>query len=207
MVRTRARAGAILQRDEVWLFIAFVLVYAFTSGVLLTEPSLTPLFPYLAESFAHGRTYLITPPPFQHDLMLFEGRQYVPGGPLPALAYVPVKLLRGTPVGLADATVTVVWGALNVVLVYRMLSRLAERVKISRAAKLALCVAFGAGTPHLYLASMGNVWSTAHVCAVTFVCLYASETLGKGRPWLAGLWLGLAGLARPTCWFACPFFL
>jgi hypothetical protein len=56
------------------------------------------------------------------------------------------------------------------------------------------------------VASLGTVWFTAHVCAVTFVCLYAREVLGRNRAWLAGLWLGLAGLARPTCWFAFPFF-
>ena len=201
------RPGAILRRDELWLFVAFVLVYWISAGCLLTEPSVAPYYLYLAESFLHGHTYLITAPPTTYDLMFFEGHAYIPGGPLPTLAHIPVVLLRGTPVGFPDAILTSVWGALNVVLVYTVLDRLGRRVEVTRAAKLALAVVFGAGTSHWYVASMGNVWSTAHVCAVTFVCLYANEVLGRNRPGLAGLWLGLAGLSRPPCWFAFPFFL
>jgi hypothetical protein len=196
-----------LRRDELWLFVAFVLLYWLTAGVLLTEPSVAPYYVYLAESFLQGHTYLITPPPTTYDLMFFQNHAYIPGGPLPTFAFVPVVLIRGTPVGFPDAALTSLWGAINVVLVYTALDRLGRRVRVTRATKLALAILFGAGTPHWYVASMGNVWSTAHVCAVTFVSLYAIEVLGRNRPCLAGLWLGLGGLARPPCWFAFPFFV
>jgi hypothetical protein len=150
--------------------------------------------------------YLVTPPPTGYDLLLFDGDQYVPGGPLPALVFIPFVWLRGTPAGFPDAAVTSVWGAFNVVLVYALLEQLERWVRVSRGMRLALAIVFGAGTPHWYVASLGTVWFTAHVCAVTFVCLYAREVLGRNRAWLAGLWLGLAGLARPTSWFAFPFF-
>jgi hypothetical protein len=114
--------------------------------------------------------------------------------------------LRGTPLGFPDAAVTIFWGACNVVLVYALLGRVGRWVPMSRGTRLALTIVFGAGTPFWYVTSLGTVWFTAHVCAVTFVCLYAYEVLGRNRAGWAGLWLGLAGLARPTCWFAFPFF-
>lgn len=195
-----------MHRDELWLFLGSVILYGLTAGRLLKHPSIAPYYVYLAESLLKGHTYLVTPPPTGYDLLLFNGRQYVPGGPLPALVFVPLVWLRGTPAGFPDAAVTSVWGACNVVLVYALLARLGQHTRVSRGARLALAVVFGAGTPHWYVASLGTVWFTAHVCAVTFVCLYAREVLGRNRAWLAGLWLGLAGLARPTCWFAFPFF-
>ncbi len=204
--KIRLRLGAILRRDELWLFLGFVILYGFTAAHLLAHPSIAPYYVYLAESFLEGHTYLVTHPPTGYDLLLFGGRAYVPGGPLPALAFIPFVWLRGTPAGFPDAAVTSVWGACNVVLVYVLLSRLECWLRVSRGVRLALAVVFGAGTPHWYVASLGTVWFTAHVCAVTFVCLYGCEVLGRNRAWLAGLWLGLAGLARPTCWFAFPFF-
>lgn len=205
--RIRPWLGGFLRRDELWLFLSFVILYGITAGHLLKYPSIAPHHVYLAESFLKGHTYLVTPPPSGYDLLLFGGRQYVPGGPLPALVFMPFVWLRGTPASFPDAAVTSVWGACNVVLVYALLGRLGRWVRVSRGVRLALAVVFGAGTPHWYVASLGTVWFIAHVCAVTFVCLYACEVLGRGRAGLAGLWLGLAGLARPTCWFAFPFFV
>jgi hypothetical protein len=190
-----------------WLFLGFAVLYGLSAGRLLRHPSIAPYYVYLAESFLEGETHLVTPPPAGYDLMVYEGRVYVPGGPLPALAFMPFVWLRGSAFGFADATVTCVWGALNVVLVYVLMGRLSRWVRVSQSARLALAIAFGAGTPHWYVASLGSVWFTAHVAAVTFVCLYACEVLGRNRTGLAGLWLGLAGLARPTCWFAFPFFV
>lgn len=43
--------------------------------------------------------------------------------------------------------------------------------------------------------------------AVLFTLLFVRETLTDQRPWLAGLWLGLAALSRPTLLFAATFFL
>jgi hypothetical protein len=204
--RIRRWLGAVLPRDEFWLFLGFVVLYGLTASHLLKHPSIAPYYVYLAESLLKGHTHLTTSPPTGYDLLLFNGRQYVPGGPLPALAFVPFVWLRGTPAGFPDAAVTSTWGACNVVLVYALLGRLGRWVRTSRELRVALAIAFGAGTPHWYVASLGTVWFTAQTCAVTFVCLYACEVLGRNRAWLAGLWLGLAGLARPTCWFAFPFF-
>lgn len=204
--RMGSRIRLWLGRDELWLFLVFVVLYAFTAGHLLKNPSIAPYYAYLAESFLKGRAHLITPPPTGYDLLIFDGRQYVPGGPLPALPFIPFVWLRGGPADFPDAAVTCVWGACNVVLIYVLLRRLGRWTQMSRGTRLALAMTFGAGTPHWYIASLGTVWFTAHLCAVTCMCLYAGEVLGRNRAWMAGLWLGLAGLARPTCWFAVPFF-
>lgn len=202
----RLRTWISSHRDQIGLFIGFMILYAITAGRSLKYPSVTPHYAYLAESLLHGVTYFISPIDSIYDPLIFEGQQYSSGGPLPSLAYIPIILLRGTPQGFPDAVVTVVWGALNVVLVYNLLGKLGQWTPVSRETKLALSIVFGAGTPHWYLASLGTMWFAAHVAAVTFVCLYAGEVIGRNRGWQAGLWLGLAGLARPTSWFAFPFF-
>jgi len=70
-----------------------------------------------------------------------------------------------------------------------------------------LCVLLGLGTPLWYCAALGSVWYTAHVAAVTCLCLYALEVTGRNRPLLAGLWLGLGFLARAPVMFAFPLSL
>ena len=73
--------------------------------------------------------------------------------------------------------------------------------------KIWLSVLLGLGTPLWYCATLGSVWYTAHVAAITCVCLYALEVLGKNRPALAGLWLGLGFLARAPVLLAFPLTL
>lgn len=184
----------------------FAALYSISAGRMLKHPSIAPYYVYMAESLLKGHFHLVTPPPTGYDLINFGGHQYIAPFPLPALMFMPFVWLRGTPTGFPDAAVTSIWGAFNVVLIYVLLGRLRRWMHVSRKTRLALTVLFGAGTSHWYVSALSSMWFTAHVCAVTCVCLYAIEVLGRNRAWLAGLWLGLAGLARPSCWFAFPFF-
>jgi hypothetical protein len=198
--------AALLRRPwsaiPVRLFVIFIAIYGFTAGVSLGRHSLAPHFVYLAESFLHGHLDLLHVPDPPYDLTLFAGRWYVSFPPLPALLMVPLVAICGLAV--SDVAFSVVLGAANVSLLYAVLSRLEawnSRVKTW------LCVLLGLGTPLWYCAALGSVWYTAHVAAVTCLCLYALEVTGRNRPLLAGLWLGLGFLARAPVLFAFPLSL
>lgn len=181
------------------LFVTFLLIYALTAGISLGRHSLAPHFVYLAESFLHGRLHLLHVPSPPYDLTSFEGRWYVSFPPLPALLMLPGVALRG--LRMSDIAFSVVLGALDVSLFYAVLSRIDDRRTRPR---IELCSLLGLGTPLWYCASLGSVWYTAHVVAVTCLCLYMLEVLGRNRPILAGLFLGLGSLARPPTILAFP---
>ena len=184
------------------LFVAFFIIYGLTAGISMRYHSPAPHFIYLAESFLHGRLDLIHVPAPPYDLTPFDGRWYVSFPPLPALLALPLVALRGLAV--SDIAFSVVLGALNVSLFYAVLMRLGIK---DRRLGIWMCVLLGLGTPLWYCAALGSVWYTAHVVAVTCLCLYALEALGRNRPFLAGLWLGLGFLARAPVLLAFPLSL
>ncbi|MCP4536775.1 MAG: hypothetical protein GY832_06485 [Chloroflexi bacterium] len=173
------------------LFVVFVVVYGLTAGASLGRHSLAPHFVYLAESFLHGRLDLLHVPEPPYDLTLFVGRWYVSFPPLPALLMLPLVAVHGLAV--SDIAFSVVLGAVNVSLFYVVLSRLETG---DQKLKTWLCVLMGLGTPLWYCAALGSVWYTAHVAAVTCLCLYALEATGRNRPLVMGFWLGAGFLAR-----------
>ena len=201
----------LLRSPALWLFVAFLTIYGLTAGVSLGRHSLAPHFVYLAESFLHGRLDLIHVPTPQYDLTLFEDRWYVSFPPLPALMLMPLVALHGLAV--SDVAFSVVMGALNIALFYAVLSRLGPgdsrlcRERSVERFRIWLCLLLGLGTPLWYCAALGSVWYTAHVVAVTCLCLYALEALGQNQPLLTGLWLGLGFLARAPVLLAFPLTL
>jgi len=192
----------LLRSPSLWLFFAFLAIYGLTAGISLSRHSLAPHFVYLAESFLHGRLDLIHTPASSYDLTPCEGRWYVSFPPLPALLMLPLVALRGLVV--SDVAFSVVLGAFNVSLFYAVLARSGiGDLKFG----IWLCLLMGLGTPLWYCAALGSVWYTAHVVAVTCLCLYALEVLGRNRPILTGLWLGLGFLARAPVLLAFPLTL
>ncbi|MDY6875519.1 MAG: hypothetical protein SWK90_04855 [Chloroflexota bacterium] len=192
----------LLRSPAPWLFFAFLVVYGLTAGISLNRHSLAPHFVYLAESFLHGHLDLIHAHATPYDLTPFEGHWYVSFPPLPALLMLPLVAFRGLDV--SDIAFSVIVGAFNVSLFYAVLTRL--RVWETKPG-IWLCLLMGLGTPLWYCAALGSVWYTAHVVAVTCLCLYALEALGQNRPILTGLWLGLGFLARAPVLLAFPLTL
>lgn len=185
-----------------WLFIAFLAIYGLTAGISLARHSLAPHFIYLAEAFLHGHLDLIHVPDPPYDMTPFAGRWYVSFPPLPALLMLPLVALRGLAV--SDIAFSVVVGAIDVALFWLVLQRLEMG---DWRWEIGLCVLLGLGTPLWYCAALGSVWYTAHVVAVGCLCLYALEALGRNRPLVAGLCLGLGFLARAPVLLACPLSL
>jgi hypothetical protein len=187
------------------VFVVFLVLYGVTAGVSLGRHSLAPHFVYLAESLLHGHLDLIHVPAPPYDLTHFEGRWYVSFPPLPALLMLPAVAIRGLDV--SDIAFSVVLGALSVSLFHAALVRQEAGGWGGcghPSARAWLCVLLGLGTPLWYCAALGSVWYTAHVVAVACLCLYAREVMGRNRPALAGLWLGMGFLARAPVLLAFP---
>jgi hypothetical protein len=184
------------------VFLLFLTIYGLTAGTSLGRHSLAPHFVYLAESFLHGRLDLRHVPDPPYDLTPFAGRWYVSFPPLPSLLMVLPVAIRGLAV--SDIAFSVLLGAISLVFLYIALTRLGIQ---DTEARIWLCLLLGLGTPLWYCAALGSVWYTAHVAAVTCLCLYSLEVVGQNRPILAGLWLGLGFLSRAPTLLAFPLSL
>jgi hypothetical protein len=158
---------------------------------------------YLALHFARGDLSVDTLPANYQDYVVWQGHKYLPLGFLPGVALIPALPFTRLGPSRVISWVGYLLTALNVWLFYRVLG-LAGIVGESR--MWALLLFFG-GTVYLSAAAAGSSWFFAHILATTLLLWAISEALGKGRAWLVGLALGLAGATRITLFFALPFFL
>lgn len=159
-------------------------------------------FNQLADALLHGTLHLPNPDG-THDLILFDGRWYVPFPPGPALFLLPWVAGFGT--GFDEVALSITIGAANVALMLCLLRSLARQQHSRLDAKgiAWLTALFAAGTVHWVSAATGTVSFLAHVCAVTGLTL-ALWQASERRPWLAGLGLAWAALCRPTTVLALP---
>ena len=191
----------ILKRNIfILVFIAALLFYGVSAGLKITKQSKTPQYVYLAYSFLQGKTNLLVLPKSTYDLIFFEGKWFVPGGITPALLLLPFVAIFGKT--FSDVLFGVFIGALNVAMMYSLLGRLAERIST----RFWLTILFAFGTVHWWLASVGSVWFNAQLVALLFMILFVRDAI-QNKPWLAGLWLGLAFLSRPPTLFSALFYL
>ncbi len=156
---------------------------------------------FLAQSLTHGRLDVDQVPPGIIDVIRWQGHNYLPFGPLPALLVIPFLPLLD--LGFDLSLVILLLSALNVWLLRNVLRRLQVTTEPLRWALLLFFV----GTSYFSTLIMPFSTWLAHVAVVTFMLLAVTETLGKRRPMLIGLFLGLAGLSRVTALFALPFFV
>jgi hypothetical protein len=159
-------------------------------------------FFYLADAFLHGRAWLdFRPGP--NDVIIIDGRFYVPFAPFPAIALMPVVALLGAVrADQVESGINALLAAGGVGLCWMLLGRLGVRRLVDR---FALTVLFGFSTQILWVTTRGGVWHTGHLIAtiLTFACLI--ELWGsRRRAWLVGLLAGAAFLTRAPLAFAVP---
>jgi hypothetical protein len=160
-------------------------------------------FFYLADAFLNGRTWLeFRPAP--NDVIIVGDRFYVPFGPFPAVALMPLVALIG-PVRAdeLETAINALLAAGGVGLCWMLLGRLSvDRLRD----RIALTVLFGFSTQILWITTRGGVWHTGQLIAtiLTFVCLV--EWFGRRRAWLIGLAAGAAFLSRAPLAFAIPVY-
>ena len=190
-------------RVDLILFAVSLIAYAICSGGMLAHQSLAPHFVYQADAFLHGQLAVRGRPPNLNDWVLKDGQWYVSFPPFPAVLMMPFVALWG--LELNDVWFTVVFGALNVALLYRLLRRVQDSRPEWEHAAFALI--FGFGTLAWSCAIRGEVWFTAETVGVTLTLLYLHAALQAKRPWLAGLAVACAAITRTPLAFSAVFFI
>ncbi|NLF64207.1 MAG: hypothetical protein GX579_06345, partial [Chloroflexi bacterium] len=185
-----ARITRLFQHPFVWTVLAFITYATAASGMWLQQ-SLAPHYIHLADALLHGQLHLLNTENL-YDLLVVGDRAYVAGSPLPAVLLMPIIALLN--VSFSDILFSIIVGAINVGLVHAIFHR------------PWLTILFGLATPHLYMAALGSVWLTAHLVALLFALPALYFGWRRERWLLAGVMLGLAGLARPSLWFGSVFF-
>lgn len=132
-------------------------------------------------------------------MAIVKDRAYVVFGPLPALPLMPLVAWRGP--AAPDVLVLVLTALFGIWCFHRLLVAVHGDDDPIRLACATLT--FALGTAMHYGAPMGNVWLHAQITATALQC-WALWMAAAGRPWLAGVALGLTVLTRSTVTLAAP---
>lgn len=132
-----------------------------------------------------------------------NGRWYVSFPPFPAVLMMPFVAIWG--LSFNDVAFTLVFTALNVPLLYRLLRRVQPQRTEWEHAVFALV--YGFGTLAWSCGIRGEVWFTAETIGVTLTLLYLHASLGARHPVLAGLAIGCGAITRTPLAFAAIFFV
>jgi hypothetical protein len=153
-----------------------------------------------AKSFLEGRLDI---PRYLHDAAVFKGKHYNPFPPFPAVLLLPFVALFGV-----NFTNTVLIGIAISILSFITLRRILERLDIESQSTLWILAAFFGGTAYWFcLVRSTHIWFFSHIIAVACILLAVDETLGKGRGFLAGCFIGMAFLSRQLTIFSVIFLL
>ena len=190
-------------RVDLILFAVSLIAYALSSGGMLAHQSLAPHFVYQADAFLHGQLAIRGRPPNLNDWVFLNGRWYVSFPPFPSVLMVPFVALFG--IALNDVWFTLVFAALNVPLLYRLL----RRVQPGRAEweHAAFALILGFGTLAWSCGIRGEVWYTAETVGVTLTLLYLHAAVEARHPVLAGLAVACAAITRTPLAFSAVFFV
>ena len=150
----------------------------------------------LADAFAHGRLDIATA---TADSVLFQGRNFVPAPPFPAVVLLPFAALFGaafktlllTPF-LGGATAAILFGVLR-------------RTGTSAATAAWLAAGFVFGSVYWPTVRLPGSTGFAHVVAVLCLLLALREAMGRQRGFIVGFLAGFACLSREFSVFALPF--
>lgn len=182
--------------------IIFFIVFAVYFFVNPHPSNLFQHFVFIADSFLHGHFDILNLPYHYGDYISVNNKTYFQYAPAPALVLLPLVYLFKT--NLSQTYVSMIFGAINAVLVFILLGRL----NISGLAKkLLLTVFFAFGTVHFSAAATGTTWFFEHIIAVFFLLLALIENFGKKRSLLLGLFFSASVLSRQTTLLSLPFFL
>ncbi len=145
----------------------------------------------LAQALLDGRWWLTEAPPWLNELVRCgDGRYCVVYPPLPAVLAIPLAAFL--PAALAQVLVSRIAGGASAGLVY-LAARAVGAPKLVAVAGAALSTL---GTTLLFSSVDGRAWFDAHAVAMPFLSAALLFAARGERPWLVGLLIGLATLAR-----------
>jgi hypothetical protein len=175
-------------------FLAFVAYFA-------TSDLINPYNQYerLADSMLHGRLDIADPPEYL-ELARYPDGAYVINPPAPAVFLMPFVAMWGFDTN--EVIISMVIGAAAGGLFWVATRQMGWDLRLSAG----LTLVFALGTNFWWAAADGGMWMIAHVVAVFFMMGALVEATGAKRPWLVGLLVGAAGLARLPTFLTFPFF-
>lgn len=151
-------------RNAVVIFAIAFAGYYLTAYLLGgTGPDPYAYFDQLAHAFLNGEVAIDTT--IRHDLTYARGRGWVvPFPPLPALLMLPWVAFAETP-RIDTILFSIIFGAINVALVYLLLEALFIRrwSRLNYRSNLWLTLLFAFGTVHWYMTLQGTVWFIAQI--------------------------------------------
>jgi hypothetical protein len=158
---------------------------------------------YLADALLHGRTWLtVALGPL--DIILRDGRVYVPFAPFPAIALVPLVALVGpSRADMWQPIVNAGFAALDVGLAYWLAGRIGVERILGR---VWIATVLGFSTAIWWVVTRGGVWHTGHLVATLLTLAALIECFGRRRALILGLLAGAAFLTRGPLALAIPFY-
>jgi hypothetical protein len=202
MGRWRRDAAPLDASGRLGLFIALGAVLIATPFARIMSGPRVDFF-YLADAILHERTWL-APAPWlgPQDIVLSGTHVFVPFGPFPALALIPLVAALG--VGAAAALqpeVNVLLFGASAYLAWVLAARFDEGHARARVWAVSLLLF---SSPLLSMAAYGGVWYTSQLFAVVLSLLLLLEATGARRPVLLGLLVGAMFLTRAPLILAMP---
>ncbi len=178
-------------------FILILGIYYFTSA----GPTPYDYFTRLSDSFLEGKLYLSENPPWLNELIPGgQNRYFVPYPPMPAILAMPFRAVFGNKfhqeylsellgAGIVILTISISW-------------------KIKKDKKLLIWSGLlsGLGTIMWFLSSVGSSWYIGQITAAFFLTFAILEATTRKRPFIVGLLIGAAYLARLQTILSLPFF-
>lgn len=158
-------------------------------------PQLHDQYVQLADAFLNGRLHIADAAPWL-ELVTYEGRSYSHQGVLPAILLMPFVALFGPDFNLRHFAALLGGG------VSMAAWSLATRIGLGGWTRILAWSFPVLGTTVWFEAKAGSTWGVASLTSVLFLLLALNEYFGLRRPWLMGLFVGLAALARPPALLA-----
>jgi len=192
---------------SIWLCI-FIVSLQFAQWFNVWGPRPDDHFILLANSFLHGKIYLLTTPYYLHDLNFYNGHWYVTFPPFPIILIMPLVAIWGVAIFNIN-TFSLVLSALAAVTMYLIFYRLIKLgwIKLSHSGAIWLTALFAFGTVYWWLSILGTVGFFSQVITVLFCAFAFLSALKKYSPWVTGIFLAAAVMSRPNVFVLWPALL
>lgn len=169
-------------------------------------------FSRLSHSFLSGKLDIPYPGYSPNDLSFSGGKYYLYWGPLPAIILTPIVFFFGTDI--SDIFYTAIFGAVNVFLMYCLFREFKQyiKIKLSDSDLILLTFCFAFGTIHFYLSTLGTVWFTSQIMALTafiisVLLLFRYLNRNKSKYLVLSIFfLGFASLGKYTFLLSIPLY-
>ncbi len=168
------------QKVPNWIavFVIILFIYTFFSIYTSNPPKYsflkkteTSYYNFLIDSLKKFRLDIDSP--YTYDLSFYNDKYYMYWGPTPALAILPFYLIGG--LDTSDVIYTLVFGAINVVLFYLLLTEFVRYFKLRKDQKWTTFFVLGnfaLASPNFFLSLHGRIWHTNQIVAIFYLLLF-----------------------------------